>query len=53
MKSTNNGNVNIEGDMSFGGNAGGFLPSELVNGLPGHFKVSLWSWRECYGVTCG
>jgi hypothetical protein len=46
------GFVNVEGDMRLGGNVGGFLPSELVNGLPGLFRVSLWSWRECYTATC-
>jgi hypothetical protein len=58
MQFTNTGNVyiegfvNVEGDMTLGGNVGGFLPAELVNGLPSLFKESLWSWRECYDPAC-
>lgn len=47
------GYVNIEGDMSLGGSIDGFLPAPLVNGVPGLFRVSQWSWRECYNTTCG
>lgn len=46
------GYVNVEGDMSLGGSVDGFLPAPLVNGVPGLFKVSLWSWRECYNTAC-
>ena len=46
------GFVNVEGDMSLGGSIDGFLPAPLINGVPGLFKVSLWSWRECYNTTC-
>jgi hypothetical protein len=46
------GYANIEGDMFLGGSIDGFLPATLVNGVPGLFKVSLWSWRECYTMTC-
>ena len=58
MKFANGGNVNIdgfvnvEGDMKLGGNVGGFLPAEMLNGQPGLFKVNVWSWRECYNTTC-
>lgn len=46
------GYVNIEGDMSLGGSVDGFLPAPLVNGVPGLFRVSQWSWRECYNTAC-
>jgi hypothetical protein len=46
------GFVNVEGDMRLGGNVDGFLPAEIATGLPGLFRVSLWSWRECYSTTC-
>lgn len=46
------GFVNVEGDLSLRGNVDGFLPAELASGLPGLFKVNLWSWRECYNTTC-
>lgn len=46
------GFVNVEGDMKLAGSVDGFLPAEMANGLPGLFKVSLWSWRECYSTTC-
>ncbi len=46
------GFINVEGDMSLPGNVDGFLPAELASGLPGLFKVSLWSWREFYNTTC-
>jgi hypothetical protein len=58
MKFDNDGNVNIEGfvnvegDMILGGNIGGFLPAQMATGLPGLFRVNLWSWRECYSTTC-
>ncbi len=58
MKFDNSGNVNIEGfvnvegDMKLGGSVDGFLPAEMATGLPGLFRVSLWSWRECYSVNC-
>lgn len=47
------GYVNIEGDMSLAGSIDGFLPAPLVNGVPGLFRVSQWSWRECFNTTCG
>lgn len=46
------GFVNVEGDMSLSGSVNGFLPGNLVNGLPGLIAVNLWSWRECYNPTC-
>jgi hypothetical protein len=46
------GFVNVEGDIKLNGNVDGFLPAELATGLPGLFKVSQWSWRECYNTTC-
>lgn len=46
------GFVNVEGDIQLGGSVDGFLPAELATGLPGLFKVSQWSWRECYNTTC-
>jgi hypothetical protein len=58
MKFDNGGNVNIEGfvnvegDMKLGGTTDGFLPAEMATGLPGLFRVRLWSWRECYSMTC-
>jgi hypothetical protein len=58
MKFDNGGNVNIEGfinvegDIKLGGTTDGFLPAEMATGLPGLFRVSLWSWRECYSVNC-
>jgi hypothetical protein len=59
MKYDNGGSVNVEGflnvegDISLRGNVDGFLPADLASGLPGLFKVSLWSWQECYNPTCG
>jgi hypothetical protein len=46
------GFINVEGDMSLRGSIEGFLPATLVNGVPGLFKLDLWSWRECYNTTC-
>jgi Tfp pilus assembly protein PilX len=46
------GFVNVEGDISLQGSVNGFNPGVLVNGLPGLVDTSLWSWRECYTVTC-
>lgn len=58
MKFDNGGNVNIEGfvniegDIKLGGTTDGFLPAEMATGLPGLFRVNLWSWRECYSIDC-
>lgn len=58
MKFDNGGNVNIEGfvnvegDLKLGGTTDGFLPAEMATGLPGLFRVRLWSWRECYSIDC-
>jgi hypothetical protein len=46
------GFASVEGDISLAGTVDGILPGALVNGIPGLFKVSLWSWRECYNTTC-
>lgn len=46
------GFINVEGDISLGGSVNGFLPGDLVNGLPGLIDVKLWSWRECYNTAC-
>jgi hypothetical protein len=46
------GFASVEGDISLAGTVDGILPGPLVNGIPGLFKVSLWSWRECYNTTC-
>jgi type II secretory pathway pseudopilin PulG len=57
-KFTKGGNIqlegfaSVEGDMSLSGTVDGILPGPLVNGIPGLFKVSLWSWRECYNTAC-
>ncbi len=47
------GFVNVEGDMKLRGSVDGFLPAEMATGLPGLFRVSPWSWRECYSLNCG
>lgn len=46
------GFASVEGDMSLSGTVDGILPGALVNGIPGLYDVSLWSWRECYTVWC-
>lgn len=46
------GFMNVEGDISLRGNVDGLLPGALVNGIPGLYSLSRWSWRECYNLTC-
>lgn len=46
------GFINVEGDINLRGNVDGLLPGELVNGIPGLYSLSRWSWRECYNLTC-
>lgn len=46
------GFVNVEGDIRLRGNVDGLLPGALVNGIPGLYSLSRWSWRECYNLTC-
>lgn len=46
------GFANVEGDMSLSGTVDGILPGALVNGIPGLYNLSRWSWRECYSLSC-
>lgn len=46
------GFMNVEGDISLRGNVDGLLPGALVNGIPGLYSLSRWSWRECYSLSC-
>lgn len=46
------GFINVEGDINLRGNVDGLLPGELVNGIPGLYSLSRWSWRECYNLNC-
>ena len=46
------GFASVEGDIFLSGTVDGILPGALVNGIPGLFKVNLWSWRECYNTAC-
>ena len=46
------GFINVEGDINLRGNVDGLLSGELVNGIPGLYSLSRWSWRECYSLNC-
>lgn len=46
------GFASVEGDISLSGTVDGILPGALVNGIPGLYSLSRWSWRECYSLNC-
>lgn len=58
MEYKNSGNMevrgfaNVEGDITLSGDTGTALVGGLVGGIPGVYSTELWSWRECYSLSC-